>query len=156
MDDRRQFSPIFEREGIKRISSFFARSGSRAFDVVNIDADDSFAAIPRLFNFVLYPWSTSCLCANKHDDTPLIFHIFVYPAAYSRVAGTLQAFPLISGRGRVAFNRTNIANLLDSHYVVVEVEAIENGNFSHESSFGIAEYDVPNAKAHLPLWSVAE
>ena len=70
---------------------------------------------------------------KKLDDNAFrAVHVFINPSLDCRVARLLHLLPFIRPNRLVTFNDAHLPDLLDTHDIIVEVEAVENTRECHD------------------------
>lgn len=127
------FISFLEGKSVKWIITFTTGSSFWVFQIMNIDSKKPFPVFPSLFNFVLNPRSICCFFTYQNYNARAIIHIFIYPSFYCRGSFSFYFLPIICRDWLIVFQCANISDLLNSHHIVVEVKAVKDLSFRHDS-----------------------
>ena len=101
------------------------------FEVVDVNAYNTFSCFPGMLYLVLNPWTVSSFGADKYDYAGTVVHNVVNPALNSCVALAFYFFPFVGAYWLIAIYRANVSDYLGAPTIVGVMETIKDLSFRH-------------------------
>ena len=124
-DSRQLLSSFPITNGSKGISALYRNLSLYVLESVNMDTHHTHAIVPRLDYFVVDPFPSRRICANKNNGAGSAVHLGSDPLSYCCVTVPLYGFPVVVCCRTVAFYGANVSHLSRTPIVEIVMKTIE-------------------------------
>lgn len=116
----------FQRHLVERICTLCAGLAVAVFQVMDMDAEDALAIVPRLHDFMIDPLSIGSPRTDQHHQAAAAIHLVSNPFFDCLVTALGDSLPVVIFGGLVTLDCSDVTNLRGTPVVGGIVEAIKN------------------------------